>query len=198
MTRSGHFSRALATVSAVRIPSFFAGIDAAVTIPWRVFRSPPTIEGMVRKSTPPGSSRRSFTADHDKNAEFTSTWKIVLIRALYYCEEVMAIWAWSCAQASVTTVYHRPPVSLISQFDSLHSPVRQSETSEKLTFTDKKKWPVPDGMRHQPCGHVGHEKDIPRESSSFFTASSQARSTERSGVKTVREVPVVSTSPLLS
>ena len=113
MTRSGHFSRALATVSAVRIPSFFAGIDAAVTIPWRVFRSPPTIEGMVRKSTPPGSSRRSFTADHDKNAEFTSTWKIVLMRALYYCEEIMAIWAWSCAQASVTTVYPRPPVSLI-------------------------------------------------------------------------------------
>ena len=114
MTRSGHFSRALATVSAVRIPSFFAGIDAAVTIPWRVFRSPPTIEGMVRKSPPPGSSRRSFTADHDKNAEFTSTWKIVLMRALYYCEEIMAIWAWSCAQASVTTVYPRPPVSLIS------------------------------------------------------------------------------------
>ena len=41
-----------------------------------------------------------------------------------------------------------------SQFDSLHSPVRQSKTSEKLTFIDKKKWPMTDGMRHLLCGHA--------------------------------------------
>ena len=41
-----------------------------------------------------------------------------------------------------------------SQFDSLHSLVRQSKTSEKLTFPDKKEWPMSGGMRHLPCGQA--------------------------------------------
>ena len=43
-----------------------------------------------------------------------------------------------------------------SQFDSLHSLVRQSKTSEKLTFPDKKEWPMSGGMRHLPCGQAAN------------------------------------------
>ena len=69
----GHRFIADAMVSAVWMPYFFAGRDFAVTMPWRVFSSPPTTEGIVRRSTAEGSSFRRFTALQERNAEFTST-----------------------------------------------------------------------------------------------------------------------------
>ena len=74
--RSGHSRKASTTGWAVRIPSFFAGIDAAVTIPRRCLTSPPTIAGTVRKSTAVRPSClalfSSSTALQERNAELTS------------------------------------------------------------------------------------------------------------------------------
>ena len=66
MVRFGHFCSAFATGSPVRIPYFFAGMDLAVTTPWRVEISPPTMEGIVLRSTAEGSSFSCFTADQER------------------------------------------------------------------------------------------------------------------------------------
>ena len=62
----------LTTGSPVLMPYFFAGIDFAVMIPCRVRMSPPTAEGIVRRSTDPGCSSSCFSADQDRKAELTS------------------------------------------------------------------------------------------------------------------------------
>ena len=48
--------------------------EVTSTTPWRLASSPPTTAGIVRRSTvlPPCSA---LSADQDKNAELTSTWK---------------------------------------------------------------------------------------------------------------------------
>ena len=73
-TRSGTVRSAIDTGVATLTPSFFAGMDAAVTMLRRSFGSPDTTEGMSRRSWPP--SMTSFTADQERKAEFTSIWKM--------------------------------------------------------------------------------------------------------------------------
>jgi hypothetical protein len=57
------------------MPSFFAGMDAAVMMLLRSEGSPDTTEGTIRMSLLP--SLTIFTAVQLRNAEFTSIWKII-------------------------------------------------------------------------------------------------------------------------
>ena len=70
--RPGHLARAANSDSPVRTPNRLAGRLLASTTPWRFSSSPPTAEGMLRRSTAL-PSRSALRADQDKNAEFTST-----------------------------------------------------------------------------------------------------------------------------
>ena len=65
------------TGSPVFTPIFLAGIDFAVMTPWRVFTSPPTAEGIRRRSGAFGSSDSRLTALQERNAELTSIWKMM-------------------------------------------------------------------------------------------------------------------------
>ena len=75
MTSDGQVRSAIETGWAVFIPSFLAGIDAAVMILRRSFGSPDTTEGTRRISGFP--SRTIFTAVQLRKAEFTSIWKMM-------------------------------------------------------------------------------------------------------------------------
>ena len=75
MTSDGQVRRAIETGVAVLIPSFFAGMDAAVMMLRRSFGSPETTEGTSRMSGRP--SRTIFTADQLRKAELTSIWKMM-------------------------------------------------------------------------------------------------------------------------
>ena len=74
ITRPGQVRRAIEMGWAVLMPSFLAGIDAAVTMLRRSDGSPETTEGTRRMSSPP--SRTCLTALQDRNAELTSMWKM--------------------------------------------------------------------------------------------------------------------------
>ena len=73
-TRSGQVRSAIVTGVATLTPSFFAGMDAAVTMLRRSDGSPDTTAGTSRRSCPPSAT--SFTADQLRKAEFTSIWKM--------------------------------------------------------------------------------------------------------------------------
>ena len=77
MTSCGHFRSAIVTGMAARMPSFFAGIDAAAMILRRSPGSPETTDGTSRMSCPP--SRTIFTAVQLRKAEFTSIWKMTRV-----------------------------------------------------------------------------------------------------------------------
>lgn len=72
--RLGHILMAMLIGIAVFIPSFFAGMDAAVTMLLRSDGSPDTTEGISLISGPP--SDIILTAVQLRKAEFTSIWKI--------------------------------------------------------------------------------------------------------------------------
>ena len=74
ITSCGHFRSAIVTGMAARMPSFFAGIDAAAMMLRRSPGSPETTDGTSRMSWPP--SRTIFTAVQLRKAEFTSIWKM--------------------------------------------------------------------------------------------------------------------------
>ena len=76
--RFGHFRRASTMGSPVRTSYLFAGMDFASMTPCRLDMSPPTAEGIVRRSSVSPRSRRRCTASQDRNALFTSIWKITL------------------------------------------------------------------------------------------------------------------------
>ena len=71
MTRCGYLRRALTTGSPVVMPKALAGMDLARTTPCLVEVSPPTMEGIVRRSTGSPCSRRA-SAVQLKKAELTS------------------------------------------------------------------------------------------------------------------------------
>ena len=71
ITRFGHLRRADAKGSAVRMLNFFAGIDFANTIPWRLSGLPPMQEGICRRSGFPALT--CLTASQDRKALLTST-----------------------------------------------------------------------------------------------------------------------------
>ena len=75
ITSDGQVRSAMDTGWAVLIPSFLAGMDAAVMMLRRSFGSPDTTEGTSRISPPP--SRTILTAVQDRKAEFTSIWKMM-------------------------------------------------------------------------------------------------------------------------
>ena len=75
MMSPGHLRMAIDTGSAVLMPSFFAGMDAAVMMLRRSLGSPETTDGTSLMSGFP--SRTSFTALQERNAELTSIWKII-------------------------------------------------------------------------------------------------------------------------
>ena len=84
MTSCGHFRSAIVTGIAARMPSFFAGIDAAAMMLRRSLGSPDTTDGTCRMSCPPSCT--SFTAVQLRKAEFTSIWKMTrdkVNKALY-------------------------------------------------------------------------------------------------------------------
>ena len=72
MMSSGHLRRAEAMVSAVTTPDFFAGVDFARIMPCRELTSPPTAEGISRRSCAPGYREIRYTDSQHKKAEFTS------------------------------------------------------------------------------------------------------------------------------
>ena len=74
ITRFGHFLNAMLTGMAVLIPSFFAGMDAAVMMLLLSDGSPDTADGTSLMSGPP--SVNNLTALQLRNAEFTSMWKM--------------------------------------------------------------------------------------------------------------------------
>lgn len=74
ITRFGHFLNAMLTGMAVLIPSFFAGMDAAVMMLLLSEGSPDTADGTSLMSGPP--SVNNLTALQLRNAEFTSMWKM--------------------------------------------------------------------------------------------------------------------------
>ena len=75
MTNCGQVRSAIVTGVATFTPSFFAGMDAAVTMLRRSDGSPDTTEGISRMSCFP--TRTIFTATHETKAEFTSIWKMM-------------------------------------------------------------------------------------------------------------------------
>ena len=74
ITRFGHFLNAMLTGMAVLIPSFLAGMDAAVIMLLLSDGSPDTADGTSLMSGPP--SVNNLTALQLRNAEFTSMWKM--------------------------------------------------------------------------------------------------------------------------
>ena len=74
MSSCGQVRSAIDTGWAVLIPSFLAGMEAAVMMLLRSFGSPESTDGTSRISGFP--SRMSFTAVQLRKAEFTSIWKI--------------------------------------------------------------------------------------------------------------------------
>ena len=83
----GHMRMAIVTGWAVLIPSFLAGIEAAVTMLLRSEGSPATTEGTSLMSSYPWAM--SFTAVQLRNAEFTSMWKMTL-----FLRSDIADWLW--------------------------------------------------------------------------------------------------------
>ena len=81
LTMPGHFRMAMLTGSAVLIPSFFAGMDAAVTMLLLSLGSPDTTEGTNLMSG--RTLCMSCTAVQLRNAEFTSIWNMTLLRGIY-------------------------------------------------------------------------------------------------------------------
>ena len=75
ITRSGKVRSAIETGCAVLMPSFLAGMEAAVMMLRRSEGSPDTTEGTSRMSGWP--SLIIFTAVQLRNAELTSIWNIV-------------------------------------------------------------------------------------------------------------------------
>ena len=76
--RFGHFRNASTMGSPVRTLYFFAGMDFASMTPCRLDMSPPTADGIVRRSSSSPKSCRRCTASQERNALFTSMWKITL------------------------------------------------------------------------------------------------------------------------
>ncbi len=74
ITSEGQLRRAIETGCAVLMPSFLAGMEAAVMMLRRSLGSPDTTEGTRRMSACPSCS--SLTADQLRKAEFTSIWKM--------------------------------------------------------------------------------------------------------------------------
>ena len=75
ITSEGQVRRAIETGCAVLMPSFLAGIDAAVMMLRRSDGSPDTTDGTSRMSGSPACT--IFTADQLRKAEFTSIWKMM-------------------------------------------------------------------------------------------------------------------------
>jgi len=71
-TSPGQALRAQLTGWPLCTPQRLAGIEAAVTTPWREATSPATAEGMVLRSTLSGFCSSRSSALQDRNAEFTS------------------------------------------------------------------------------------------------------------------------------
>lgn len=100
--RPGQVRRAIVTGWAVLMPSFFAGMDAAVMMLLRSEGSPATTEGTRRMSPCPSSS--SFTADQLRKAEFTSIWNITLLDEFFvstqsfFCAKISIFELWNTCQ----------------------------------------------------------------------------------------------------